>query len=128
MDDTQDLITSQTTLFGASVLNAPALQCVEETLYPAFMRADHTTSRGGVSAFTVFASSCAVRKNGTSSSYYQYGRRWHTSAARVSIPIIRVRVLYTFSSNFSTVFPSSFTNSCSCNGPAHIGPASYCQI
>lgn len=69
MNSTQDLIMSQITLFGASVLKAPALQCVGETLYPELRSADHTVSIGGVSAFTVLESSCAVRKNGTSSSY-----------------------------------------------------------
>ena len=58
---TQAFIISHTTVNGASVLNAPAQQCVEETLYPAFLRADHTISRGGVSALILLAISCGVR-------------------------------------------------------------------
>ena len=48
-------------MVGASVLNAPGQQCVEDTLYPAFFKADHTVSSDGVCALNVLASSCGVR-------------------------------------------------------------------
>jgi hypothetical protein len=54
-------MTSHTTALGALVLKAPATQCVPETLYPAFMRADHTVFNDGVGVFTLLASSCGVR-------------------------------------------------------------------
>lgn len=58
---THAFIISHATVKGASVLNAPAQQWVEETLYPAFLRADHTVSRGGVWALILLDISCGVR-------------------------------------------------------------------